>query len=207
MSICLAVYCVALYTSYYLVYLVSFTNASQDAPAHTPKLEINVDDMDKATFLTYTSGNEYLIAGFDSGMLVKYDPETGREVQRVPGFHGSRINRIRFNKDKTLFVTSSKDMTAKLVDPDTFEVIKIFKATHPINDACISPLHPHILLGGGQDAMSVTVTAGSQGKFECKFFHMIYGEEFGRVKGHFGPINAIAIHPEGTSYASGSEDG
>ena len=36
---------------------------------------------------------------------------------------------------------------------------------------------------------------------------MIYGEEFGRVKGHFGPINALAIHPFGKSYASGAEDG
>ena len=45
------------------------------------------------------------------------------------------------------------------------------------------------------------------GKFETRFFHMIYEEEFGRVKGHFGPINALAIHPYGKSYASGSEDG
>lgn len=55
--------------------------------------------------------------------------------------------------------------------------------------------------------MSVTVTGGSQGKFETRFFHIIYEEEFGRVKGHFGPINALAIHPTGQSYASGSEDG
>jgi len=27
------------------------------------------------------------------------------------------------------------------------------------------------------------------------------------VKGHFGPINTIAIHPDGKSYASGGEDG
>jgi len=64
-----------------------------------------------------------------------------------------------------------------------------------------------VLIGGGQDAMSVTTTAASQGKFETRFFHYMYGEEFGRVKGHFGPINALAIHPSGKSYASGSEDG
>jgi translation initiation factor 3 subunit I len=27
------------------------------------------------------------------------------------------------------------------------------------------------------------------------------------VKEHFGPINAIAINPDGRSYASGAEDG
>jgi translation initiation factor 3 subunit I len=178
-----------------------------DVPAHTPILEINVDDLDKATYLNWTAGNEYIIAGFDSGLLVKYDPTTGEEVQRIDHFHTGRINRVRFNKDKTLFVTASKDQTAKLVDPITFEVIKTYKPGHPVNDAVISPLHPHVLLGGGQDAMSVTVTSGSQGKFECRFYHMIYEEEFGRVKGHFGPINAIAMHPNGVSYASGSEDG
>ena len=36
---------------------------------------------------------------------------------------------------------------------------------------------------------------------------MIYEEEFGKVKGHFGPVNAIDIHPQGISYASGGEDG
>jgi len=36
---------------------------------------------------------------------------------------------------------------------------------------------------------------------------MIYEEEFGRVKGHFGPINALDVHPFGKSFASGSEDG
>jgi translation initiation factor 3 subunit I len=35
----------------------------------------------------------------------------------------------------------------------------------------------------------------------------IYEEEFGRVKGHFGPINALAINPDGSSYCSGAEDG
>lgn len=187
---------------------VSFQSSLPDStPAHTPKLEINVDDLDKATYINWGSGNEYIIAGFDSGLLVKYDPTTGQEIQRIPKFHNNRINRMQFNKDKTLFITASKDMTAKIVDPATFEVIKTFKAGHPVNAACMSSLHPHVLLGGGQDAMSVTVTAGSQGKFECRFFHQIYEEEFGRVKGHFGPINALAIHPDGIAYASGSEDG
>jgi translation initiation factor 3 subunit I len=51
------------------------------------------------------------------------------------------------------------------------------------------------------------VTTSSQGKFESRFYHLVYGEEFGRVKGHFGTINAIAVHPQGKSYASGAEDG
>ncbi|CAN0397507.1 unnamed protein product, partial [Discosporangium mesarthrocarpum] len=65
----------------------------------------------------------------------------------------------------------------------------------------------HVLLGGGQDAMTVTTTSSNVGKFETRFFHLIYETEFGRVKGHFGPINALAVNPSGLSYASGAEDG
>ena len=53
----------------------------------------------------------------------------------------------------------------------------------------------------------MTTTSAKVGKFEARFFESIYKTEFGRVKGHFGPINAIAVNPDGSSYASGAEDG
>ena len=46
-----------------------------------------------------------------------------------------------------------------------------------------------VLVGGGQEAMNVTTTSSRQGKFETRFWHKIFEEEVGRVKGHFGPIN------------------
>ena len=46
-----------------------------------------------------------------------------------------------------------------------------------------------VLLGGGQEAMNVTMTSARQGKFETRFWHKIFEEEVGRVKGHFGPLN------------------
>mmetsp|Transcript_32334 Transcript_32334/g.30846 ORF Transcript_32334/g.30846 Transcript_32334/m.30846 type:complete len:361 (-) Transcript_32334:213-1295(-) len=181
--------------------------AIDSAPVHTPIREINVDDNDKATCLGWTIADKHIIAGFDTGLIVKYDVETGQEIARKKDIHSDRVNRLNFNKDKTLFVTASKDCNAKLVDPNNLEVVKTFRSTVPINGAVISPTHPHVLMGGGQDAQTVTTTSSSQGKFETRFFHMVYAEEFGRVKGHFGPINAIAIHPYGKSFASGSEDG
>ena len=42
-----------------------------------------------------------------------------------------------------------------------------------------------IILGGGQDAMSVTTTSVTAGKFEVRFFHKIFQEEIGRVKVNF----------------------
>ncbi len=55
--------------------------------------------------------------------------------------------------------------------------------------------------------MDVTTTSSRQGKFEARFYHKIFEDEIGRVKGHFGPLNTVAVHPQGQGYASGGEDG
>lgn len=176
------------------------------APLHQALTKIEVDDNDKGTCLGWTIADQYIIAGFDSGYIVKYDVEMGKEIARIKA-HTERVNRLNFNRDKSMFITASKDCSSNLIDPHNLTIVKTYKTERPVNGAVISPTHPHVLLGGGQDAQSVTTTAASQGKFETRFFHMIYGEEFGRVRGHFGPINALDIHPFGRSFASGSEDG
>lgn len=48
--------------------------------------------------------------------------------------------------------------------------------------------------------MEVTTTSARVGKFDARFYHMIFEEEFARVKGHFGPINSVAFHPDGKRY-------
>ena len=48
--------------------------------------------------------------------------------------------------------------------------------------------------------MDVTTTSARVGKFDARFFHTIFEEEIGRVKGHFGPINSVIFHPDGNRY-------
>lgn len=55
--------------------------------------------------------------------------------------------------------------------------------------------------------MDVTTTSARQGKFEARFYHKIFEDEIGRVRGHFGPLNTVACDPTGKGYASGGEDG
>ncbi|CAK7300937.1 Eukaryotic translation initiation factor 3 subunit I [Vulpes lagopus] len=107
----------------------------------------------------------------------------------------------------TMFVTASKDNTAKLFDSKTLEDQKTFWTEHLVNSAALSPNYDHVVLGGGQEAMDVTTTSTRIGKFEARFFHLTFEEEFGRVKGHFGPINSVAFHPNGKSYNSGGKGG
>lgn len=130
----------------------------------------------------------------------------GKELKSVND-HTSAINDMQMSKDETMFVTASKDSTAKLFDADSLNCLKTYKTERPVNSSAISPIMEHVVLGGGQDAMDVTTTSTRAGKFDSRLFHLIYEEEFARVKGHFGPINSLAFHPDGKSYASGGEDG
>lgn len=84
---------------------------------------------------------------------------------------------------------------------------KVYQNDRPLNSASISPTRDHIICGGGQEAMNVTTTASRAGKFEVRFMHKVLQDEIARVKGHFGPINTVHFHPQGTGYASGGEDG
>lgn len=121
--------------------------------------------------------------------------------------HMGQINDMQASRDGTMFVTASKDCSAKLFDSESLMCLKTYKTERPVNSASISPILDHVVMGGGQDAMEVTTTSTRSGKFDARFFYMIYEEEFGRVKGHFGPINSILFHPDGKSFASGGEDG
>jgi len=161
--------------------------------AEHPRVEIDIPKISgkkvNPTNVHWTALNEDIMVAFDNGMIRLYDPQTG-EIKDEIFPHEKKINRLRMNRDKTLFITSSADFSAKLFDAVDLKHLKTYQTDRPVNDAVISEHKDHILLGGGQEAMSVTTTAGKVGKFETRFFHLVYEDEFGCVKGHFGPINA-----------------
>lgn len=165
-----------------------------------------VDGADKVTSILWGSLDETIVTGHASGKLTQWDLKTNKIVTTVED-HTANINDMQPSKDGTMFITASKDKTSKLFDTDTLECLKTYKTDRPVNSASISPNLDHVVVGGGQEAMDVTQTATSQGKFEARFFHLVYEDEFARVKGHFGPINSLAFHPSGRQYTSGAEDG
>jgi len=165
-----------------------------------------VADKDKVTSILWGSLDETIITGHESGKLTQWDLKTNKIVTTVED-HSKSINDMQASKDGTMFITASKDNTSKIFDTDTLECLKTYKTERPVNSATITPNLEHVILGGGQEAMNVTTTGTREGKFEARFFHLVYEEEFARVAGHFGPINSLAIHPSGTQYTSGAEDG
>ncbi|EPQ54937.1 hypothetical protein GLOTRDRAFT_9627, partial [Gloeophyllum trabeum ATCC 11539] len=161
----------------------------------------------KATVCAFPYMDGLILTGHESGKVALFDMKTGDEVLNNERAHMDTVTDLQLSTDRTYFITSSKDKTARLHDTKTLMVLKTYSTETPLNSAAIAPKRPYVLLGGGQEAMSVTTTSLRQGKFETRFWHKVFEEEVGRVKGHFGPINTIAVHPAGTSYSSGGEDG
>ncbi|EDK43341.1 translation initiation factor eIF3 subunit [Lodderomyces elongisporus] len=197
------------------VYDINRDTASLTNQAETASLVIETEQNgSKATVAGWSEDGRFIIAGHDNGYVSKYDAHTGELLKSLQahGIHNEEKNvsvtDIQFApEDRSYFITSSKDKCAVLTDVDTFEILKVYKADAPMNTAAITPLKDFVILGGGQEARNVTTTAESQGKFEARFYHKIFEEEIGRVKGHFGPLNTVAVHPDGTGYSSGGEDG
>ncbi|KMZ72360.1 putative Eukaryotic translation initiation factor 3 subunit [Zostera marina] len=153
--------------------------------------------------------NKTIISAGEDAIIRMWDTETGKllkESDKETG-HQKTITSLSKSADGSHFITGSSDKSSKLWDTRTLTLMKTYKVEAPVNACAISPLLDHVVIGGGQEAMSVTTTGHRAGKFEAKFYHKILEEEIGGVKGHFGPINALAFNPDGRSFSSGGEDG
>eukprot|EP00055_Hartaetosiga_balthica_P002627 m.4637 g.4637 ORF g.4637 m.4637 type:complete len:327 (+) comp2267_c0_seq1:114-1094(+) len=162
----------------------------------------------KATTLLW--GVDRIISGHLNGDIVAWDI-AGLRGEKKPlaissGAHTGAIMDLQFSSDYLFFISASKDHTAQLFNSDTLVSLKKYESERPANTASLSPLRQHVIVGGGQEASMVT-TQGKSGKFDARLYDKLTQEEFGLIKGHFGPINTVAFHPNGKGYASGGEDG
>lgn len=158
--------------------------------ADKPRLQITCEDS-KATVAGFSYMNKYIIAGHEDGSVSQYDFKTGEQLENVQVHEDDmQITDLQWSPDRTYFITSSKDKSAKLINAADLGIMKTYIADTPLNCATITPKKDFVILGGGQDAMNVTQTSSRQGKFEARFYHKVFEEEVGRVKGHFGKWSA-----------------
>ncbi|KAL0383701.1 UNVERIFIED_CONTAM: Eukaryotic translation initiation factor 3 subunit I [Sesamum calycinum] len=135
--------------------------------------------------------NRTIISAGEDSVIRIWDSETGKllkESDKEDG-HKNTITSVSKSKDGSFFLTA---LGYKKIG--TYQ--DLCDRTS-VNAVAMSPLLDHVVLGGGQDASAVTTTDHRAGKFEAKFYDMILTEEIGGVKGHFGPINALAFNPDG----------
>jgi translation initiation factor 3 subunit I len=150
--------------------------------------------------------NQTIITAHDDGFVRQWDAKTQELLTEVKE-HKAAIKNMQISADGSMIITSSSDHTARLWETRTVKCLKTYQTDHPVNDACISPVMNHVILGGGQEAMSVTTTSHESGHFEAEFYHLVMAEYMGSIKGHFGPINTLAFSRDGKIYISGAEDG
>jgi len=180
---------------------------SRSFNAEEPIMKISIPSGGpKVTSMVWSGLDDYILTGHENGDVVQWDMKTQKKLC-IKSNHQKHVMDMQTSADGTMLITSSKDTSAILWDADTLEELKTYKTERPVNSAAISPIYDHVVLGGGQEAMDVTTSSTRIGKFDARFFHLVFEEEFGRVKGHFGPINSIAFHPDGSGYSSGGEDG
>lgn len=155
--------------------------------------------------------DDIVITGHEDGRLVTWAVGEGKELPSIKtqnqAAHTDVIRDIQWSRDRTYFITASRDTSAKIFDTATMTVRKTYRTERPVNAASISPLRNEVVVAGGQEALQVTTTSSRAGQFEARFFDQLLEQEIGRVRGHFGPINTLAYHPSGHNYASGGEDG
>ncbi|KAF2435517.1 eukaryotic translation initiation factor-like protein 3 subunit [Tothia fuscella] len=188
-----------------IVYDINYDDIEDQDEEHA--LRIVVDEA-KATVAGFSYQSKYIISGHDDGTITQWDAKTGEFLDSTQAHEEDMlISDIQWSPDRSYFITASKDKTAKLISATDLSVMKSYQTDTPLNSAAITPVKDYVILGGGQAAMEVTTTSARQGKFEARFFHKIFEEEIGRVRGHFGPLNYVAVDPMGKSYASGGEDG
>ncbi|KAL3909159.1 MAG: hypothetical protein SGARI_002739 [Bacillariaceae sp.] len=190
-----------------------------------PVLEIDIPKEHtkrvNATNIWWTYLNEHLLVSFDNGIIRLYNPVTGSIDDEIRA-HDKKINRLQMNRDRTMFITSSADFSSKLYDAVNLEHLKTYTTDRPVNDAVISETKDHILLGGGQEAMSVTTTSvvvavvvhrlrvyWTTDDIEFEYLHLslfLFPSLFILISKQ-QQQQTVAINPNGLNYASGAEDG
>jgi len=101
----------------------------------------------KVTSLVWGTLDEQLVTGHDNGDIVQWDVKASNKIKIVSD-HSKSISDIQLSKDRTMFISASKDATAKLFDIDTLECLKTYTTERPVNSAAISPTKDHVRIEG-----------------------------------------------------------
>ena len=74
----------------------------------------------KATVCTFAITPDLILTGHESGKVALFDAKTGEEVLNNERAHMDTVTDLQLSPDRTYFITSSKDKTARV----SFPVVK-----------------------------------------------------------------------------------
>lgn len=118
----------------------------------------------KATVCAFTYTPNIILTGHESGKVALFDVVSGTEILNNERAHMDTVTDLQLSPDRSYFVTSSKDKTArvgfafvyhpsnaahyilpfKLHDTKTLRVLKTFSTETPLNSAALAPNKPYV---------------------------------------------------------------
>ena len=182
-----------------------------------PLKTIKIPNNDKISKTRWCDLGRVIIVASETGNLYKYDYETTNKLMEKK-IHSNIIMDLDISPKEELIMTAAKDGKAKVIDPDTFDIMSELFPQNPVRNinACrFSPLISeddekkvkyHAFIAGGQESRDVTTTTSKKGGFETLIYDCMFGYELGAILGHFGPVNALAVSSDAELLASGSEE-
>jgi len=186
-----------------------------------PKLRIESKEskFTKCRFIT-KDGNQCILATREDGSIQIFK---NGELILTEKLHSDAIQDFDYDDDSGLLLTASKDGKAIVTDLKDMNIMNTFSTVKPTRQLNVCKFSPnvsklcgekaddslkkfHCIFAGGQDSKNVTTTHQKEGGFEIILFNLLDDKDVGTVSGHFGPINSIAISPDGRTVVSGGED-
>ena len=93
----------------------------------------------KATVCAFPYMQDLILTGHESGKVALFDARSGEEVLSNERAHMDVVTDLQLSADRSYFITSSKDKTARIHDAKTLTVLKTFSTETPLNSAALAP--------------------------------------------------------------------
>lgn len=197
--------CLTTFTHKHIVKTAHFSRDGKSlyTGGHEKKLRIydlSKPDADPTELTGHNTAVSYLEVLGDSNLLVSsgsekdarvWDVRTGSVVKSLAT--ADALTCMSLSHDGTMITTTS-GKTVTMWKSDTFEQLKQFEMPRDVD--CVA-YHP----------TAGKFCTGSDGELWLRVFDYQSGDEIACNKGHHGPVRSVAFTPDGSSYASGSEDG
>jgi len=170
----------------------------------------------------FKNNDQCILATREDGSIQVFKYSNG-ELLVTEKLHSDVIQDFDYDDKSGLLLTVSKDGKAIVTDLRDMNIMNTFTATNPTRQLNVCKFSPnvsklcdekvdesltkfHCIFAGGQDSKNVTTTHKKEGGFDIVLYNLLDDKDVGTVSGHFGPVNAIAISPDGRIIVSGGED-
>jgi hypothetical protein len=168
----------------------AFAAGGDDEPAVTPLANLDAQ-VGPVWSVAYSPDGSALAMALDDGQVKVWDAHGDDVRVTIPAHHGP-VWSVRFSPDGKRLATASDDGTVKLWDAATGEEIQSFP--HP------APVRPVVFLPNGNRLL----TGGRNGI--VRLWDIGTGKEVFATQAHSGVLMAIAVAPDGQTFATAGSD-